>query len=69
MLRVGNFVPSISLEGFEGATDGRRGDGVYRKVIKAMELLRREKQELSREDGRIGLLFKGQDSCGEKGGY
>ena len=40
MLRVGNFVPAISLEGFEEATDGRRGDGVYKKVRKAMELLR-----------------------------
>ena len=39
MLRVGNFVPAISLEGFEEATDGRRGDGVYKKVRKAMELL------------------------------
>lgn len=43
MLRVGNFVPSISLEGFEEATDGRRGDGVYQKVLKAMELLRSKK--------------------------
>lgn len=43
MLRVGNFVPSISLEGFEEATDGRRGDGVFKKVTKAMELLRRKK--------------------------
>ena len=43
MLRVGNFVPAISLEGFEEATDGRRGDGVYQKVVKAMDLLRRKK--------------------------
>ena len=43
MLRVGNFIPAISLEGFEDATDGRRGDGVYQKVMKAMELLRRKK--------------------------
>ena len=43
MLRVKNFVPAISLEGFEEATDGRRGDGVYNKVIKAIELLRRKK--------------------------
>ena len=43
MLRVGNFVPSISLEGFEEATDGRRGDGVYQKVTKAMALLREKK--------------------------
>ena len=43
MLRVKNFVPSISLEGFESATDGRRGDGTYQKVIDAIELLRRKK--------------------------
>lgn len=43
MLRVGNFVPSISLEGSLEATDGRRGDGVYNKVLQAMELLRRKK--------------------------
>lgn len=43
MLRVKNFVPAISLEGFEEATDGRRGEGVYNKVIKAIELLKRKK--------------------------
>lgn len=43
MLRVGNFVPAISLEGFEGATDSRRGLGVYDHVIAAMNLLRRKK--------------------------
>lgn len=43
MLQVGNFVPAISLEGFEEATDGRRGDGVYQKVTKAMSLLREKK--------------------------
>jgi len=43
MLRVGNFVPAISLEGFEEATDGRRGSGVYSKVTKALELLRSKK--------------------------
>ena len=37
MQRVGNFIPAISLEGFEEATDGRRGEGVYKKVIKAMK--------------------------------
>ena len=35
-----NFVPAISLEGFEEANDGRRGGGVYDKVMKAMELLK-----------------------------
>lgn len=43
MLRVKNFVPAISLEGFEMATDGRRGNGVYQKVTKAIELLHRKK--------------------------
>lgn len=43
MLRVKNFVPAISLEGFEQANDGRRGDGVYGKVKKAMELLESHK--------------------------
>lgn len=43
MLRVGNFVPAISLEGFEETTDGRRGEGVYQKVMEAITLLRRKK--------------------------
>lgn len=43
MLRVGNFVPAISLEGFEETTDSRRGKGVYNSVLKAMNLLRRKK--------------------------
>ncbi len=43
MLRVKNFVPAISLEGFEEANDSRRGQGVYQKVKKAMELLKANK--------------------------
>ena len=43
MLRVKNFVPAISLEGFEEATDGRRGKGTYQKVINAIKLLHRKK--------------------------
>mgnify|MGYP004566562291 FL=1 len=43
MLRVKNFIPAISLEGFEEATDDRRGAGVYGKVIHAMELLHQRK--------------------------
>ena len=43
MLRVKNFVPAISLEGSEEANDGRRGDGVYDKVMHAMELLKSHK--------------------------
>ena len=43
MLRVRNFVPAISLEGFEEANDSRRGDGIYGKVAAAMKLLKEHK--------------------------
>lgn len=43
MLRVKNFVPAISLEGFEKATDSRRGEGVFKKVLNTMELLKTKK--------------------------
>ena len=43
MLRVRNFVPAISLEGFEDANDSRRGEGCYDAVMKAMELLKAHK--------------------------
>jgi len=43
MLRVKNFIPAISIEGFEEETDARRGAGTYRKVIQAMELLKEKK--------------------------
>ena len=43
MLRVKNFVPAISLEGFEMANDGRRGNGVFEKVKNAMKLLKDHK--------------------------
>ncbi|MCD8012717.1 MAG: radical SAM protein [Lachnospiraceae bacterium] len=43
MLRVRNFVPAISLEGFEEANDFRRGKGVYQKIDHAMKLLNEHK--------------------------
>lgn len=43
MLRVGNFVPSISLEGFEEDNDGRRGAGTFQKVMQAMDLMKKYK--------------------------
>ncbi len=43
MLRVKNFVPAISVEGFGEATDSRRGNGTYDKVVKAMEILKAHK--------------------------
>ena len=42
-LRVKNLVPAISIEGFEEATDFRRGEGTYRKVIEAMTRLKERK--------------------------
>lgn len=43
MLRVKNFMPAISLEGFKTATDARRGNGVYQKVLQAMSILKEKK--------------------------
>ena len=43
MLRVKNFVPAISLEGFGEATDSRRGQGVFEKVLRAMKILHERK--------------------------
>ena len=43
MLRVKNFIPAISLEGNEIATDGRRGDGVYQKEKTTLEVLHSKK--------------------------
>ncbi|MCD7810000.1 MAG: radical SAM protein [Erysipelotrichaceae bacterium] len=43
MLKVGNFVPAISIEGNEEVTDARRGKGTYQKVIKAMKILKDKK--------------------------
>ena len=43
ILRVKNFIPIISVEGFREETDFRRGDGVYASAMKAMEILKRKK--------------------------
>ena len=40
ILRVKNFTPAISAEGFEESTDSRRGQGTYQKIIRAMEILK-----------------------------
>ena len=39
---LGNFGLAISVEGFEKETDMRRGDGTYKKVMEAMDLLKKE---------------------------
>ena len=41
--RVKNFVPAISVEGFEEDTDFRRGKGTFAATQRAMELLRKYK--------------------------
>ncbi len=43
MLRVKNFIPAISAEGFEESTDSRRGQGTYKKIMRAMEILKAKK--------------------------
>ena len=37
--RVGNFIVSVSIEGFEDANDGRRGAGHFEKALAAMDLM------------------------------
>ena len=43
MLRVKNFIPAISVEGFKEATDARRGAGTFDAVMKAMSILKQKK--------------------------
>ena len=40
MKRVGNITLAFSIEGFEEATDARRGKGVFQKVMDAMDRMR-----------------------------
>jgi sulfatase maturation enzyme AslB (radical SAM superfamily) len=39
LAEVGNITPAISVEGFEKETDERRGKGVFKKILKAMDNL------------------------------
>lgn len=43
MLKVKNFVPALSIEGFEDSNDSRRGKGVYKKIMNAMNLMKKYK--------------------------
>ena len=43
MLRVKNFIPAISIEGNQMATDYRRGEGTFQAVVQAMRLLKEKK--------------------------
>jgi len=40
---LGNFVPAISLEGWEEQTDARRGQGTFKKITDAMRRLKERK--------------------------
>ena len=40
IIKAGNILPAISLEGFEEDTDKRRGKGHYKKIMNAMRLLK-----------------------------
>ena len=39
---VGNITPCISVEGFEEKTDRRRGQGIFRRIMRSFEYLREE---------------------------
>jgi len=41
MADAGNLCPNISVEGFEQRTDERRGKGTFKRILKAMENLRK----------------------------
>ena len=43
VVRLGNIAPSISLEGFEEVNDLRRGKGVFQKVMRAMDIMKKHK--------------------------
>ena len=73
MADLGNVTPAISIEGFQEETDRRRGKGVYRRILKAMENLRevgvpfgisltatRENAELLLSDEFIDFYFNRQ---------
>lgn len=40
---MGNVIPCISVEGYQEETDARRGEGVYSKVLQAMDNLKEAK--------------------------
>jgi MoaA/NifB/PqqE/SkfB family radical SAM enzyme len=73
MAELGNVTPAISIEGFEEETDKRRGKGVYQKILKAFDNLRkvgvpfgisvtatRENAELLLSDEFIDFYFNQQ---------
>ncbi|MFQ6805691.1 MAG: hypothetical protein ACLRT5_13475 [Lachnospiraceae bacterium] len=49
-----NFYPAISIEGFEEATDFRRGKGTYQATMRAMKILKEKKVAFR----RIWVLYQ-----------
>jgi len=45
--KLGNVLVCLSIDGFEATNDARRGDGVYQKVVGAMEFLAKERVAFS----------------------
>lgn len=43
ILKLKNIIPTFSLEGYKKDTDSRRGEGVYDKVMKGMDILKSRK--------------------------
>jgi MoaA/NifB/PqqE/SkfB family radical SAM enzyme len=41
LVELGNIFPTLSIEGFEEETDQRRGKGIYKKVLTAMDILKK----------------------------
>jgi MoaA/NifB/PqqE/SkfB family radical SAM enzyme len=41
LARLGNVAPALSVEGYQEQTDRRRGQGVYNRIIAAMDLLKK----------------------------
>ena len=43
LLKVGNLIPVLSIEGFEKETDARRGENIYKRVHQSMSMLKQNK--------------------------
>jgi MoaA/NifB/PqqE/SkfB family radical SAM enzyme len=69
MADLGNLSPAISVEGWERETDGRRGKGVFQKIEKAMDNLRKHgvvfgiSVTATRDNAEIVLSDKFLDYC------
>ncbi len=73
LVELGNVFLTLSIEGFEEETDQRRGKGVYKKVLKAMEILKKHKipfgcsTAVTRKNIKIATSDKFVDMIIEKG--